>query len=46
MIGKFTNIRRWGAFFCLTLAVCLVVYLMLKPTNGKQKTLTQTRWII
>ena len=37
MIGKFTNIRRWGAFFCLTLAVFLVAYLMLKPTNGKQK---------
>ena len=37
MIGKFTNIRRWGAFFCLTLAVFLVAYLMLKPTNDKQK---------
>ena len=37
MIGKFTNIRRWGAFFCLTLAVFLVAYLILKPTNSKQK---------
>ena len=37
MIGKFMNLRRWGGVFCLTLAVCLVGYLMLKPTNGKQK---------
>lgn len=37
MIGKFMNLRRWGGVFCLTLAVCLVAYLMLKPTNDKQK---------
>ena len=37
MIGNFTNLRRWGGVFCLTLAVCLVAYLMLKPTSDKQK---------
>ena len=37
MIGKFMDLRRWGGVFCLILAVCLVGYLILKPTNGKQK---------
>ena len=37
MISNFSNAKKLVGVFCSTLAVCLVGYLMLKPTNGKQK---------
>jgi hypothetical protein len=37
MISNFSNTKKLVGVFCLILAVCLVGYLILKPTNGKQK---------